>query len=123
MRRPGGGLCPYPLAHGEVEFFSTVCVVNWRTPSRLKPLPRHGRIASTHRQMNTTDAASKEAGRLHGMVREIVDHIILSKDNDNQLAMKVTCRFGPLPDEDTPTFNRGWGVVSISSLSGVKIKS
>lgn len=21
MRRPGGGLCPYPLAHGEEEFF------------------------------------------------------------------------------------------------------
>lgn len=33
----------------------------------------------------------KQAGRLHNMVREIVEHVTLTKDDDNRLMMKVTC--------------------------------
>lgn len=58
----------------------------------------------------------KDTGQLHHMVRELVDHVTLSKGEDIRLAMEVTCRFEPLLAENAPTIHRGWGVVSIGAV-------
>lgn len=60
----------------------------------------------------------KDTGQLHHMVRELVDHVTLSKDEDGRLAMEVTCRFEPLLSENAPSSPRDWGVVSVASVSG-----
>ncbi len=60
----------------------------------------------------------KDNGQLHHMVRELVDHVTLSKDDKGHLSMEVTCRFEPLLAENAPTIQRGWGAVSIASVSG-----
>lgn len=62
----------------------------------------------------------KDTGQLHHMVRELVDHVTLSKDADNRLVLDVVCRFEPLLAENALSSPRGWGVVSVAPVSGLR---
>lgn len=85
-------------------------------PSSVARFARKLTDSRTRRTLVVHDL--KDTGQLHKMIRELVDHITLSKDENGRLAMEVTCRFEPLLSENAPAFQRGWGAVSVVSVSG-----